>query len=271
MPRARRSRFGNRVEIVLVGLARIDLLADAFEPGGERQRRGEIRIDRAVGVARFTAAAAHRHPHRIGAVVRAVGIEHRRPGEIAHGALPHQALVAVDGRREGGTQRAAVLQDAADEMITESRVKPRPRGSSFGSQREQIVAAGEIVERHVEMRAAAGLVGEGLGHHGRQQAFFLGVVLGHVAEKDQAVAHGQRVGVFEIELVLPVGVLVVEGIEVPAEIVDAGRDLVEPAEIVEEAAAGRSKAWSACRRDWAPTACRRRSAAARKSRTRCRD
>ena len=84
------------------------------------------------------------------------------------------------------------------------------------------------------MGPVTGLVGERLGHHGRQQPLFLGVMLGHVAEEGQTVAGGQRVGVFEVELVLPVGVLVIERIEVPAEIVDATRDLVEPLEIVEE-------------------------------------
>lgn len=42
--------LGDGVEIVLVGIAGIDMIADAFQPGGQRQRGGKIRIDRAICV-----------------------------------------------------------------------------------------------------------------------------------------------------------------------------------------------------------------------------
>ena len=85
------------------------------------------------------------------------------------------------------------------------------------------------------MGAVARLVREGLGHHGRDQALVLGVALGHEAEEGQAVAGGQGVGIGEIELELAVGVLVVEGIEVPAQIVDGAGHAVEPGEVADEA------------------------------------
>src|SRR5215831_2441734 len=109
--------FGDCIKIVLVRLARIDLLADALEPGGEHDSGGQIGIDRAVGIARLAAAAAIGHPHRVGAVVGSVGIEHRCPREGAHGALPYQPLVAVDRRRERRAQRATMPQDAADKVV----------------------------------------------------------------------------------------------------------------------------------------------------------
>jgi len=37
--------FGNRIEIVLIGIAGIDLLPDALEPGRRHERGGEIGID----------------------------------------------------------------------------------------------------------------------------------------------------------------------------------------------------------------------------------
>ena len=100
---------------------------------------------------------------------------------------------------------------------------------------EQVVAGFQVVERHVEVRAAAGAVGEGLRHEGGEQPFLRGVVLRHQAEEDVAVAHRQRVGILEVELELRVGVLVVERVEVPAKVVDRGGHLVEPGVAVEEA------------------------------------
>ncbi len=61
-------------------------------------------------------------------------------------------------------------------------------------------------------------------------------MLGHVTEEDKAIAHGQRIRILEIEFVLAVAVLVVEGIEIPAKSVHAGGNFVEPGEIVHEAA-----------------------------------
>jgi len=59
-------RFRNRVEIVFIGRAWINAGFDAVQPGGQRQGRRQIGVDRAIGIARFAAATGGRHPHRIG-------------------------------------------------------------------------------------------------------------------------------------------------------------------------------------------------------------
>ena len=60
------------------------------------------------------------------------------------------------------------------------------------------------------------------------------IVLRHHPEKDVAIAHRQRVGVFEIEFELRIRVLVVETVKVPAEGVDRRGHLVEPGETIDE-------------------------------------
>ena len=58
---------------------------------------------------------------------------------------------------------------------------------------------------------------ERLRHEGRDQAALLGQRLDHVAVEDGAVAGGERVREVEVLLELPVGVLVVGGVHLPAE------------------------------------------------------
>ena len=101
---------------------------------------------------------------------------------------------------------------------------------------EDVAAALEVAQRHIEMRAIAGAVGKRLRHHRRNQTFLLGIVFRHHAEEGDAVASRQGIGIGEVELILAAGVLVVEGIQVPAEVVDDARHLVEPGEIAHEAA-----------------------------------
>ena len=60
------------------------------------------------------------------------------------------------------------------------------------------------------MRAIAGAVGERLGHRGGNQPLLLGVVFGHEAEERHAIARRERVRIGEIELVLAIGVFMVE-------------------------------------------------------------
>ena len=223
------------VEIVLVGRAGIDPLAHALQARRQHQGGGEVGVDRPVGVAALAAPAPGRHPHRVGAVVRAVGVEDRRPGEARHRPLAHEALVAVHRRREGGAERPAVAQHAADEVVA-GLGEAETAGIVARRTGEQVAAGLGVGERHVEMGAVAGAVGEGLGHHRRDQPLLLGVVLRHHAEEGQPVAGRERVGVLEVELELAVRILVVERVQIPAEIVDRGRDLVEPGEVVDEAA-----------------------------------
>ena len=126
-----------------------------------------------------------------------------------------------------------MLEHAGDELI--AKLADTEAAGIVGVVALEEVGSGfQIIERHVEMRAAAGAVGEGLGHEGGEQAFLGGVVLGHGAEEDVAVAHGQGVGVFEVELELRVGVLVIQRVEVPAKVVDGGGNLVDPLVALEE-------------------------------------
>ncbi len=69
----------------------------------------------------------------------------------------------------------------------------------------------------MEVGAVAGQVRERLRHEGRDQAALLGHRLDHVAVEDGAVAGGQRVGVGEVLLELPVRVLVIGRVHLPPE------------------------------------------------------
>ena len=81
-----------------------------------------------------------------------------------------------------------------------------------------------VGERHVEVRAAAEVVGEGLGHEGRHRADRLRDLLRHEAQKDEAVGHRERVRVAEVELVLPSPALLIVREEAPAELLHVLRD-----------------------------------------------
>ena len=75
------------------------------------------------------------------------------------------------------------------------------------------------------MAAVARQVGERLRHERRQQAALLRHGVNHVAEEDRLVGRPQRIVVLEVELELPVGVLVVVGVVAPAEAVEVLRQL----------------------------------------------
>ena len=72
----------------------------------------------------------------------------------------------------------------------------------------------------MHVAAVAGQVAERLRHEGGDQAALLRHRLHHVAVEDRAIAARQRVGRAEVLLELPVGVLVVGGVQPPAERVD---------------------------------------------------
>ena len=86
------------------------------------------------------------------------------------------------------------------------------------------------------MRAGAGAVGIGLRHHGRFPAEFARDLLHHHAPDDEAIRHGHDVGIGKVELELAVGVLVVEGMHLPAERVHRRDDLVQELEIYQREA-----------------------------------
>ena len=107
------------VEVVLVRIAGVEFLADALESGGEHEGGCQIGIAGGVGVAALATAAGHRDSDGVGAVVAAVAVEDGSPGEVGHQAAADKSLVAVDGGRECGAERGAVLEHAGDELIAE--------------------------------------------------------------------------------------------------------------------------------------------------------
>ena len=61
-----------------------------------------------------------------------------------------------------------------------------------------------------------------------------GHLVGHQAEERHLVGHRQSVGVGEVDLELPLGVLVVERVDVPTQFVHVLDEFVEPAQVVEQ-------------------------------------
>ena len=84
------------------------------------------------------------------------------------------------------------------------------------------------------MRAVTGLVSKRFRHKGRDQAFLACVFFGHGAQEGIAVAGRDHITVGKIEFELAVGVFVIKGVYVPAEVVHAGDHPVDPAEVVQK-------------------------------------
>ncbi len=85
------------------------------------------------------------------------------------------------------------------------------------------------------MRAAAGAVGVGLRHEGREAAVLARDLMRHQAEEHEAVGHRERIEIAEVDLELADAVLVVEAVDVPAEAVHGVDELADPAHVVEHA------------------------------------
>ena len=85
------------------------------------------------------------------------------------------------------------------------------------------------------MRAAARETRQRFGHETREAAMRARRLVGEPAEEDVAVGGGAGVGIGEIDLELADAVLVVEGLDVPAEPVHRRGQLRHPGEIVEQA------------------------------------
>ena len=72
---------------------------------------------------------------------------------------------------------------------------------------------------------------ERLGHEGRDQPPLLGQGFDHVTKENRPITRGQRVGVLEVLLELPVGVFVVGGVVVPPQAGDRVRHLGDEVEV----------------------------------------
>ena len=88
------------------------------------------------------------------------------------------------------------------------------------------------------MGTAAGLIGKGFGHEAGKIAFFSGQLFHHEAEEGEPISHCQRVAVGEICFKLALGVFVVEGVYVPAQIVHGGDDAVDDFVVIEDGGEG---------------------------------
>ena len=126
-----------------------------------------------------------------------------------------------------------MFEDSGDELIAERRNAEAARIILLGAG-EEIASLG-IGQRHVEVRTVSSAVGKRFRHECRQKPLLSGIVLGKHSKEHVPVAHRQRIRVFEVEFKLGIGVLVVKRVEVPAESIDGGADLVEPLVAVEEA------------------------------------
>ena len=88
----------------------------------------------------------------------------------------------------------------------------------------------------MEVAAVSGEVGERLGHERGDEPPLLGQRLDHVAEEDRPVTRGERVRVLEVLLELPVGVLVIGGVVVPAQVGDRARHLGHEVQVARQRA-----------------------------------
>ncbi len=89
---------------------------------------------------------------------------------------------------------------------------------------EEVLLAGLVPQREVEVAAVAGQVAERLGHERGQLAALLRHDVDHVAEEDGAIAGDERVVVGEVGLELAVRVLVVVRVVAVAELVRVARE-----------------------------------------------
>ena len=100
--------------------------------------------------------------------------------------------------------------------MNEYAVGDRPRPRCVGRRVAGKTGCAAAGQRQVQVQAAAGAVGERLGHERRDHAALGGDHRQQVAQRDDPVGGGQRVGELEVLLELAVAVLVVVGVVRPA-------------------------------------------------------
>ncbi|ABA50095.1 hypothetical protein BURPS1710b_2769 [Burkholderia pseudomallei 1710b] len=148
------------VQVLVRGLARMDLVLDAVETRHHQRREAQVRVRHRVREARFDAAALRVRHVRNADRRRAVA---RRVGEL-HGRFEvrHETLVRVRRRVRDRVQRARVLDDAAD--VEERRL----RQARVAVAREQVLAV--LPDRLVHVHARAVVADDGLRHERRRLA-----------------------------------------------------------------------------------------------------
>ena len=90
-----------------------------------------------------------------------------------------------------------------------------------------ILARLGIGQMKMDVQAAAGAVGERLGHVRDDRSVLLGDLGAQHAEEGDSVGGDERVGVIEIDFVLPVRVLVIDLVRAPAELIERRRHVLQ--------------------------------------------
>ena len=196
-------------------LARVDLVADAVEPGVEQRRDREVRVGARVDAAVLEAAAA-RHAHGAGAVLPAPVLVDGGP----EAEVPH-AAVGVDGRVADAHQRAEVLQHAAQEVT--GGVRQLRRAALVV---EDVVAV-VVDEREVVVVPVRRHARERLRHEGRQEAVLAAHRGADLAVGGDVVGRLDGAVEAEVQLELAGGVLVVAVGHVEAELLAVFDDVEE--------------------------------------------
>ena len=204
--------------------ARVAIIGDAVEAGGEQPGLQQIGIGGTIGEADLE-AAGFGNADQMGPVVAGIGHRVRRPGRARCRPRRIDALVGVDGRVEQRGQRIGRMHDTAEELIAQFG-----HAELAGLVLEQIAAV--LPHRDMGMAAIAGEIDERLRHEGGAQPVLLGDRAHHIFEEGVAIGGRQRGVELPVHLELAVSVLVIVLIRLPAQrqhgVANLGDHLVAP-------------------------------------------
>ena len=106
-------------------------------------------------------------------------------------------------------------EDTADEVVGRFRQAKPPRVLLI---QEQVVIRGRVGQVVVDVPTAAGPVGKWLGHVGGDSAIVLSVLAAHHLKKGVAVGGCEGIGIDKVDFVLPVCILMVRLVGIPADL-----------------------------------------------------
>ena len=186
---------------------------DAPESGRQDHREGQVRIAGGVRGAVLEAGGVdlagldHRDAHEGRAVVA-------RPADVDRGLVAaDQPLVRVHPLVGHGGDLPRVVQQSGDEPV------------GHVGQPVLVVRVDEGVvlvapQREVRVHARSLDVGQRLGHEAGEDVGLAGQLLHHVAHRHHRVAHGEGVGVAQVDLVLSAGVFVLRVLDRDAHLLE---------------------------------------------------
>src|SRR5699024_507436 len=196
-------------------LAWIQFAADAIDPGGQDGCRCQVWAGATVNTAVFYAATVW-NPQHGGSVVAAVHDVGWCPGRPRGWVGYADALIGIDVGTNEGLHAAGVVEHAADEVV--------------GGLRQTVavifiienVVAVLVPQAEVGVQAVTGVAGEWFAHErwDNAVAFFISDRVCHVVGQDQPVGGGHRIGVVDVDFILPVTVFGVDSRVAPAHLVD---------------------------------------------------